>query len=200
MTPNLTDLIHKEARLEGIDVTYEQVKNLCNGTPVGSISTTDIMKINNLKFAWQFVFDTLDAPITLSYVSQVNFFIESGLRADCGELRHTPVTMGGTTWVPEMPNREKAASDIANITDPFIMCAYLMRSQLFIDGNKRTAQLVANQMLLSQNKGTIAIPEESLDKFRSLLIDYYETNELISLTNFLKEYVTCHDRQRLSIS
>ena len=45
------------------------------------------------------------------------------------------------------------------------LCLYCMKTQIFIDGNKRASVLFANQYLIAHGQGFIVIPEK---KFRSL--------------------------------
>ena len=49
-----------------------------------------------------------------------------------------------------------------------------MKKQLFLDGNKRTAVIFANHILISHSKGLIVIPAELVSEYKKLLIDYYE--------------------------
>ena len=67
------------------------------------------------------------------------------------------------------------------------MFVALCRSHLFYDGNKRTAQLIANKMLIEDGAGILAIPVEHKNKFDELLIKYYETNKSEELIKFLDE-------------
>lgn len=53
--------------------------------------------------------------------------------------------------------------------------AYLAKAQLFSDGNKRVAQLAANQILVSSGVGVLKIPDTCVRTFSECLIDYYET-------------------------
>ena len=67
------------------------------------------------------------------------------------------------------------------------MFAALCRAQLFYDGNKRTAQLVANKMLIEDGAGILAIPVDHKNKFYELLVMYYETSRSEKLIDFLIE-------------
>ena len=62
-----------------------------------------------------------------------------------------------------------------------------MKKQIFIDGNKRTALIFANQFLISKGKGILAIPASSTEKFKKLLISYYEGKDKLSIKEFLKD-------------
>lgn len=59
---------------------------------------------------------------------------------------------------------------------------------MFIDGNKRVAQLMANKVLIENNVGIFQIPIEKLEEFRGLLIDFYETGNDKKIIGFMKEY------------
>ena len=68
---------------------------------------------------------------------------------------------------------------------------YLMRKQMFLDGNKRTSMLAANQVMISNVKGIISIPIEYQRDFTGLLVKYYETGEMLKITDFV--YDNCID-------
>ena len=65
--------------------------------------------------------------------------------------------------------------------------AYTMRSQLFWDGNKRTAMLFANHEMIKNGTGMITIPVDIKDEFGEKLIKYYETNDMDELKQFIYE-------------
>lgn len=68
------------------------------------------------------------------------------------------------------------------------MFGYLCRSQLFSDGNKRTAQLVANKMLIADGRGILAIPPECKHDFGEKLKRFYnKTADDSELQKFLIE-------------
>ena len=59
---------------------------------------------------------------------------------------------------------------------------------MFIDGNKRVAQLMANKVLIENNVGIFQIPIEKLEEFKGILIDFYETGNDVKIIGFMKEY------------
>ena len=64
---------------------------------------------------------------------------------------------------------------------------YTMKKQIFIDGNKRTSVIYCNHYLISKGKGIIAIPAELTEKFKDLLIPYYEGKDDKIIKKFIKE-------------
>lgn len=65
---------------------------------------------------------------------------------------------------------------------------YGMRSQLFWDGNKRTSTIVANKIMIENGKGIIKIPDSKLVEFNILLSDFYSTNNMKKIKQFIYEY------------
>ena len=57
---NIVDYIWKSARLEGINVTFPQTYAIIEKTRVNGVDVEDILKITNLKHAWQYVFETIN--------------------------------------------------------------------------------------------------------------------------------------------
>lgn len=192
---NLIDNIYKSARLEGIAVTFPQTQAIFNGVNVSSLSVGDVVAINNLKHAWQFVFDTMEYPqVDFAFVCEVNRIIGAGLYNNAGFLRGMPVSIGGTTWRPDLPVKADIINDIGeinkaeNATKKAIdLMLYIMRKQMFLDGNKRTAMICANRVLIENGAGLINIDVEHIEEFKTKLIGYYETNQKEEIQDFLFE-------------
>ena len=196
---NLIDYIWKSANLEGIAVTYPQTEIISEGMAVNGMRINDINAIVNLKHAWQFTLENINYPLDFKFISQINKIIgDYNLILHSGEIRKSDVSMGGTTWKPKLPNKEEIENNIncinkrKNITDrAFTMMLYLIRTQPFYDGNKRTAMMAANQIMIQNGKGIISIPIEQQVTFREMLIDFYETDDMYRIKNFL--YNNCID-------
>ena len=103
--------------------------------------------------------------------------------------------MAGTEWIPELPTKEKLEKllnenkQIECETERIIvlMCK-LMKMQLFNDGNKRTAMLIANHELIKLGRGLITISENNKVEFGTKLISYYENEDKIEdLIQFIYE-------------
>ena len=194
---NMKSLIYDQAILEGISTTFPDTEVIIDNGKVNNMSTEDVMKIINLKHAWEFI---LDKDIILSptnyYVSQyIAKLINEGFYFEGGRIRQVPVNIGGSTYKPPLPIenvvREKI-SNIINSTSEDIdkaidLTLFVMKTQVFIDGNKRTAIIFANHYLISKGKGLLAVPFELVPEFKKLLIAYYEDNDTESIKLFLKE-------------
>ena len=78
-------------------------------------------------------------------------------------------------------------SDQSTVDKAVSLCLYSMKTQIFIDGNKRAAVIYANHYLISHGEGFLVIPEGHVPKFKRLLIAYYEGKNDSIIRTFLKE-------------
>ena len=191
---NLVDSIWKEARLEGIAVTYSQTADVLEGRVVADLSLEQNLALNNLKQAWRYVLDEPHA-IDFETLLHLNLLIgQGGVVRYAGELRDGLVRIGGTDFVPPVPDENQARSEFARILSveepvmrALLAFAWTCRSQLFRDGNKRAAQLVANDILVHSGEGILAVPIDAQGEFFELLVAFYESNIPDELISFLRE-------------
>lgn len=192
---NLVDSIWKEARLEGIAVTYPQTADVLEGRVVPDLSLEHNLALNNLKQAWRYVLDE-PHPIDFNALARLNLLIgQGGVVRYAGELREGLVRIGGTDFVPRVPDEAQARSEFARILaveNPVMRAllafAWTCRSQLFRDGNKRTAQLIANDILVHAGEGILAVPIDLQGEFFNLLVAFYESNRPDALIAFLQAH------------
>jgi len=196
---NIVDYIWKSAKLEGLGVTYPDTEAIFNGLGVENVPVDEIIAVNNLKRAWQFMLDNLDCPADYSYICKINQIVGGdNLVYGAGYLRNIPVSMGGTNWKPDMPIEsqiKEELADICSMADPteigVSLMLYLMRKQMFVDGNKRTAMLAGNQVMISSGSGILSVPIEKQRPFTQMLITFYETNDMAPIKQFV--YDECVD-------
>jgi len=193
---NLVDSIYKQARLEGVATTYSDTETIIHGGKVKDLSITDVAKVINLKRAWEFIMSegVIMYPSNIHLLSQINAIVEDGFSYTAGKLRTVPVSIRGSKYIPPMPFEAKVKEDLQIIMDrkedvietTIELLLYVMKSQLFLDGNKRTAVLFANHYLMSQGYGLIVVPAELIEEYKKHLICYYE-NINDDIKTFLRE-------------
>ena len=153
----------------------------------------DVLTINNLKRAWYFLLDNLEAESDFNFACQLNKLVGGDdLVYQAGFPRTIPVQIGGTKWTPGIPDVEEVSQKLCEINQ--IECAtqraitamlYLMRTQLFLDGNKRSSMLYANHIMIKNGCGIISIPEDKIVEFQTMLVDFYETNNMSEIMQFV---------------
>ena len=62
-----------------------------------------------------------------------------------------------------------------------------MKTQVFIDGNKRASVIFANHYLIAHGQGFLVIPEEHVPEFKKRLVSFYEGEDIAVISSFLKE-------------
>lgn len=191
----LVDNIYKSANLEGIAVTFADTYSFMNNVNTGNISVDDMLKLKGLKDGWEFILSTIDEDLTIDYIKKIHFEVCKGQNINpLGEFREKGVGITGTSWRPKLPsecNYDKELFDILNIENKLDRCitlfCWLQRSQMFLDGNKRVANLIANKEMIRNGQGIIAVPVEKIGEYFVRLIKYYETNDNIELKEWLYE-------------
>lgn len=152
----LVDSIYTSCKVEGLSTTFPDTQNILDNAPV--TTTADVVVFTlNMRDAWRFLLDNLDYPVNLMYVRELN-------------------KICGSSYIPPIPVQDEVAhklNEITTMTDPIDraveMFCYLAKAQLFIDGNKRLAQLVANKILIYEGVGILQITDA--DKFKGFLRD-----------------------------
>lgn len=189
----LVDSIWKSANLEGLGTTFPKTEAILANAPT-TTKTEEVLFIINMKRAWQFLLDNLDYKNSIMLLREYNKIVGELLFNYAGEIRTIPVQIGGTSWEPEIPQTGiimDALSEIERIEDIELKAlkffCYVARTQMFIDGNKRVAQLIANKILIEHNAGIFQIPIDALEKFRGMLIAFYESGDDSEIIEFMKE-------------
>ena len=194
---HLVDTIYKQAILEGVATTFADTESIIEGGKVNNMTSEDVMKIVNLKHAWEFILNknVIQSQTSFAMLCEINRFVQEGFYYSAGKVRSTPVSITGTDWIPDLPIDsviKEELDDIFNgdlddINKAIELLLYVMRKQIFIDGNKRTAVIFANHYLISKGKGIIVIPAELADEYKNLLIGYYEGKDNKKIKEFLKK-------------
>ena len=191
----LVDNIYKSANLEGIAVTFAETLEFINNVNTWKISIDDMLILKGLKDAWELVLNTINEELTTDYIKKIHFQICKGQNiSPLGEYRDKGVGITGTTWQPKLPsecNYDLELESILNNNNELERCidifCWIQRSQMFLDGNKRVANLVANKEMIKLGQGIIAVPVEKIGEYFTKLINYYETGDNTELKNWLYE-------------
>lgn len=190
----LVDSIWKSANLEGLGTTFPKTEAILANAPT-TTKTEEVLFVINMKRAWQFLLDNLEYHNCIMLLREFDKIVGELLFHYAGEIRTIPVQIGGTSWEPELPHTGiimEAMNEIEQIEEIELRAlkyfCFIARTQMFIDGNKRVAQLMANKVLIENNIGIFQIPIEKLEEFKGMLIDFYETENDTKIIGFMKEY------------
>ena len=195
---NMKANIYDQAVLEGVATTFPQTEEIIENGTVNGMTADDVQKILNLKHAWEFILDedVIQADSNYYLLCHIAKLVNEGFFHDGGRIRGVPVAIGGTKYVPPLPIESQVIEGIndilisgKNTLDIAIeLCMYCMRTQIFVDGNKRASVIFANHYLISHGLGLIVIPENHVPEFKKKLVSYYESADINDISEFLKSY------------
>ena len=192
----MVDSIYKQAQLEGIAVTFADTQSILNDVNVENVTPTEMSKVCCLRDGWHYLLDHVDDEVDLVFLENIH---ELTARFDVpyqylGKLRTDDVVISGTDWRPELPDIEKIYIDLQElnkiecITDRALSVGlYIMRTQMFKDGNKRVGSFAANKILIANGKGIFNVPVKLDGIFKQKLVDYYESEDNSELKNWMVE-------------
>ncbi len=195
---NIVDYIWKSANLEGIGVTYPETQAIYDGGVVNGLTVDKIITINNLKYAWQFILENKDIDYDFKALSHIHKLTcdKLVLDQDLGRLRTTPVNIGGTTWKPQIPIESQIKEELEELLNQpektkteiaIEIMLWIMRRQMFIDGNKRVGMLFANKIMIDNGCGIITISQNNQPTFFEKLIEFYESGDNADLKEWIYE-------------
>lgn len=194
---NMKANIYDQAVLEGVATSFPQTEEIIENGIVNGVSATDVQKILNLKHAWEFILDqdVLQSETNYYMLCHIAKIVNEGFFYDGGRIRGVPVTIGSSSYIPPLPvesvvkeriteivGQEKTAIDVA-----IELCLYCMKTQVFLDGNKRASVIFANHYLIAHGMGVLVIPEKEVPKFKKFLVAFYKGENTAVIYSFMKE-------------
>lgn len=164
---------------------------LQTGNPLVLGSRDDLLLLQDLQSASRFVlkYDYLSQSFDVDYLRAINACMTRTAAIAPGVLR-TSESVGvhladGQMYIPPVPNADRLNSVLhsaivsqGTLEDAARLFAIIAKTQPFGDGNKRTALLAANGLLLAKKSHfIISVPTESADvaTFNRLLSNWYVT-------------------------
>ena len=194
---NMKSNIYDQAVLEGVATTFPQTEEIIENGTVNGMTADDVQKILNLKHAWEFILDkdVILAESNYYLLCHIAKLVNEGFFFDGGRIRGVPVSIGGTSYVPPIPMESQVKEHIDEIIGSgketidiaIDLCMYCMRTQIFIDGNKRASVIFANHYMIAHGLGLIVIPENHVPEFKKKLVVYYESADIEEIRDFLKD-------------
>ena len=195
---NIVDYIWKSANLEGIGVTYPETQAIYDGGIVNGLTVDKIIAINNLKYSWQFILENEEIDYDFKALCHLHKLTcdKLVLLENLGRLRTTPVNIGGTSWKPQFPIESQIKEELENLLNQpektkteiaIEIMLWIIRRQMFIDGNKKVSMLFADKIMIDNGCGIITISQENQPTFFEKLIKFYESGDNSDLKQWIYE-------------
>lgn len=184
------DLSWKSSQIEGNTYSLLETERLLkeSRTADGKTQEEAVMLLNH-KYALRFILDNPDylEQLTVSHIEDIHHLLTKGLSVDQG-IRRRRVGITGTNYRPldnEFQIREamRDTCDLINGKDnvfekALLTLVLLSYIQAFSDGNKRTARITSNAILIANGYCPLSFRSvDSIDYKKAMLI-FYEQNNL----------------------
>ena len=194
-----TDLSWKSSQIEGNTYSLLETERLLreSKTADGKTKEEAVMLLNH-KDALRFVLDNPDylEHLTISHIEDIHQLLTKELSVDRG-IRHRRVGITGTNYHPldnEFQIRE-ALHDTCDLINgkenvfekALLTLVLLSYIQAFSDGNKRTARITSNAILIANGYCPLSFRSvDSIDYKKAMLI-FYEQNNLYAFKKIFIE-------------
>lgn len=197
----MVESIYRSANIEGIGMTFPETQTICDGMSVSGYSIDEINAVNDLKNAWRWIFSNIDKEINVDFLCRLNRIVGKFTVINAGEFRdvydeiiRVPLFNGASYYPPLPPDKEEIDEKIKRIINAgsldnaLELFCFVCKSQIFNDGNKRTATLLTNAFMIKNGLGIFSIPvDKKLDFYNALTMYYSDNSNKGALKNFLRD-------------
>ncbi len=195
------DLSWKSSQIEGNTYSLLETEKLLKEKETASGKTKEeaVMLLNH-KDAIDFIVENPDYlyPLTVSKIEDIHSILTKELDVD-RNIRKRRVGISGTNYRPldnefqikealslmcELINKKKNIFEQALLA--LVLISYI---QPFVDGNKRTARIVSNAILINHNYCPISFRTvDSVDYKKAMLLFYEQNNVTIFKKIFIEQF------------
>jgi len=188
--------IYYAGKFENLNTTFPQTETIVKGLSVAGVTTYEVQVILNMKNAWAYVLAHIDQTFDIDVLCKINGYVAYNESLEWGVFRNGKVGISGVAYEPSIPVRENVISEVSALfANPLLsdtykgihFMMYAMRTQIFWDGNKRTAMIAANMWLTRRGLGLISVTDAHFEAFNVRLSKFYETNDYAVLDDFIYE-------------
>jgi len=195
------DLSWKSSQIEGNTYSLLETERLLKEreTAAGKTKEEAVMLLNH-KDALDFILQNPDYlhPLSVSKIEDIHYMLTKELSIE-RNIRKRRIGISGTNYRPldnefQLSEAFKSACQVINAKEnvfekallALVLISYI---QPFMDGNKRTARIVANAVLMSKNHCPLSFRTvDSIDYKKAMLL-FYEQNNISSFKEiFLQQF------------
>lgn len=197
---NIYEVVQTQALNEGIAITLATTEVIAKNFDVDFLRSDEIQTVKNIFRGWKYVLEIVDEDITLEDIMKINACVSPPYNPYPGIIRtgkdsvYVKNKYGEKDYYPPTPDEFELRESIYQINqvenplDQAIQLFLLLtKAQIFNDGNKRTASLIASKILLKHDIGILITPMSRINEKR---IDGKDViNKIIDNDTLFKEYL-----------
>lgn len=196
--------VYDTTTIEGNTYTYAETETLLSGVTIGGHSLKEENEILNQEQAWEFTLNKAflkpDIDITENLIKDIHLLVGKDTVVRPGQCRDGQVKISGTNYMPLKTNLEienqikNFIIDFNNFQESIYIKAIIIHFivafiQPFYDGNKRTARLLMNFILLQNNYPLFSIPANARKEYIDAMIKGYEKLDISELVKMLEKLI-----------
>lgn len=181
---NIVELVYNAGKFEGLNTTLLQTEEIIKYNRANNVAVDDVLTVVNLKKGFELLLNDVQEPL-LETSKRINRIVAAEDALFPGEIRTGGVevsTIQGR-YVPPMLTEVEVKNqydeilnqDISETEKALRLFLFISKNQIFWDGNKRTALLSANKVMLQRGLGILSIPETEFEIFNELLSIFYNS-------------------------
>jgi Fic family protein len=203
----------KSSKIEGNTYSLLDTEFLLrNGVEAPGKSKYETKMILNHKYAYLFAVDSArdGVPLAVAYIEHIHRLLTSGLGVEHG-LRDRIVGISGSLYKPlttkhQIHEQLQVLIDvIKSQNDPYAqaLTAVLGISYLqpFEDGNKRTARVLANSLLLRAHCAPLSYRSVGERDYKEAILIFYEQNSIVPFRKlFVEQYIYAANNYNIAVA
>lgn len=195
----LEGIVYDTVALEGNPFTFPEVKTLLDGITVGGHRLEDERQVLNQAASWKALLAMVEGgsfALDKETFRAMNGLVAKEEALRWGVFRDGAVTIAGTDYRPPpwqelgaIFERGLAALQAVPSVHERAIVTFLFGAprQFFYDGNRRTARLMMNGILLAAGEDAITIPAAKQLAFNTAMIRFYESLDGTEMMAFMAE-------------
>ena len=195
------DLSWKSSQIEGNTYSLLETERLLkeNQTAEGKSNEEAIMLLNHKKAIDHIIENPADLfPVTRQSVDKIHTALVTGLGVELG-TRNTGVGITGTNYKPLEDEQQiiGAMNDMCRLigqqssvfNKALLLLALISYIQPYTDGNKRTARIISNAVLIYEKTCPISFRTTDSMEFKKAMLLFYEQNNITRIKEiFMEQY------------
>ncbi len=189
-------LVYNMAALEGNPFTFPEVKTLLEGVTVGGHKISDQDQVLRIANGWKRLLSLVEQDafaLTKAVAVELNAIVAKGEALEVGGFRSGQVGIEGTDYQP--PPADELDARFAQLAKrtlegrlPESAHRYFLEAaaaQFLWDGNKRTALLMANGLLLQSGYLPLSVPAARRLEYNKKMVRFYDTGDDAPMLAFM---------------
>jgi Fic family protein len=194
---HIAGIVYDIVALEGSPYTFPEVQTLLEGITVGGYKLSDQDLVVRQAKSWKKLIHLVERKqfeVNKETACLLHGIVARDEAPKWGAFRTGQVNIEGSEWTP--PKAEELEEEWVRTLEAFqkekdvhiaaiSLFLDMARAQLFWDGNKRTARLMMNGVLLAQGYEAISVPAKRRLEFHQAMVRFYDGDQKDEMLSFM---------------